>query len=305
FHQGTTKGNGSKFFNFIRDFIGHPSKEVLECHAPKAVLLPVGEMNFPYEWTPELMPTQMFEIGNLVIVGMPGEFTTMSGRRIRNDIKKIYADHGRDVHVILSGLANTYSNYIATPEEYQLQRYEGGSTLFGPHTLDAYRQQFQYLAKQMLSREKISSPGPKFPNLLKKEITLKPGVVYDSAIRHHKFGDAIQQPNEQYSIGESVVVKFCAANPRNNLRLEKTFLNVERFENDEWIVVATDAHWETKFTWHRDSGLLGTSDATIEWDIPAHTKPGLYRIKYFGDHKNIIGTIQEFEGASREFKVVE
>ena len=63
----------------------------MECQAPKAILLPVGEMKFPYEWAPELMPTQMFEIGNLVIVGLPGEFTTMSGRRIRNDIRKIYA----------------------------------------------------------------------------------------------------------------------------------------------------------------------------------------------------------------------
>ena len=156
----------------------------------------------------------------------------------------------------------------------------------------------------MLSREKISSPGPKFPNLLKKEITLKPGVVYDAAIRHH-FGDAIVQPKETYHAGERVEVKFCAANPRNNLKLEKTYLTVEQYENDEWIVVATDANWETMFIWNRDSVLLGTSDATVLWDIPLDTKPGLYRIRYFGDHKNIIGKIQEFEGASREFKVNE
>lgn len=120
----------------IRDFIKVPSKEMIECQLPKAVLLAVGEIHFPLDWTPEIMPTQMFEVGNLVFVALPGEFTTMSGRRIRSDIEKLYADNGRKVHVILAGLSNTYSNYITTYEEYQLQRYEGGSTLFGPHTLD-------------------------------------------------------------------------------------------------------------------------------------------------------------------------
>lgn len=42
--------------------------------------------------------------------------------------------------VVLAGLTNTYSSYITTFEEYQIQRYEGASTIFGPHTLDAYIQ---------------------------------------------------------------------------------------------------------------------------------------------------------------------
>ena len=47
---------------------------------------------------------------------------------------------GPDVRVVIAGLANTYSSYIATFEEYGVQRYEGASTIFGPHTLDAYIQ---------------------------------------------------------------------------------------------------------------------------------------------------------------------
>lgn len=96
--------------------ITHPSPKLLECQKPKAVLIPVGEMKFPYEWTPEIMPTQIFQIGNIVLVGLPGEFTTMSGRRIREDVRQIYAQHGQTVRVILAGLANTYSNYVATWE---------------------------------------------------------------------------------------------------------------------------------------------------------------------------------------------
>ncbi len=45
-----------------------------------------------------------------------------------------------NVTLVIAGLTNTYSSYVTTYEEYQAQRYEGASTIFGPHTLDAYIQ---------------------------------------------------------------------------------------------------------------------------------------------------------------------
>lgn len=45
-----------------------------------------------------------------------------------------------NVTITIAGLTNTYSSYVTTFEEYQAQRYEGASTIFGPHTLDAYIQ---------------------------------------------------------------------------------------------------------------------------------------------------------------------
>lgn len=75
-------------------------------------MIPLGEMHRPYDWGPEVMPTQIFELGDVLIVGLPAEFTTMSGRRIREDIQEVYASKGRSVHVVLAGLANTYSNYV-------------------------------------------------------------------------------------------------------------------------------------------------------------------------------------------------
>ena len=52
---------------------------------------------------------------------------------------------------VLAGLSNEYSHYITTWEEYQMQRYEAASTIFGPHTCAAYRQQYTFLAKSILS----------------------------------------------------------------------------------------------------------------------------------------------------------
>jgi neutral ceramidase len=38
---------------------------------------------------------------------------------------------GEDAYVVVAGPANTYSHYIATLEEYGVQRYEGASTIYG------------------------------------------------------------------------------------------------------------------------------------------------------------------------------
>ena len=42
------------------------------------------------------------------------------------------------------------------------------------------------------------------------------------------------------------LVTQVAAHPRNNLTLGSTYLTVERFDGGRWIVIATDANWETR-----------------------------------------------------------
>jgi len=81
-------------------------------------------MKLPYQWQPKIVSTQVALIGNVIIAGVPSEFTTMSGRRLREAIKKIVSDTCDDEivinSVIIAGLCNTYSDYVATPEEYQV-----------------------------------------------------------------------------------------------------------------------------------------------------------------------------------------
>jgi len=53
----------------------------------------------------------------------------MAGRRLREAVKEtlISSSNGEfndKTHVVIAGLTNTYSQYIATFEEYQHQRYE-------------------------------------------------------------------------------------------------------------------------------------------------------------------------------------
>lgn len=80
-------------------------------------------MVVPYEWQPKIVATQVALIGNVVIAGVPGEFTTMSGRRLRQAISTVMNEaSGDETSVIVAGLCNSYSDYITTPEEYQVNR---------------------------------------------------------------------------------------------------------------------------------------------------------------------------------------
>lgn len=77
-------------------------------------------MRYPYKWQPDIVSSQLALLGDLVIAAVPGEFTTMAGRRMRSLLKNTFAAAGKDVNVVIGGLSNTYSDYITTPEEYQV-----------------------------------------------------------------------------------------------------------------------------------------------------------------------------------------
>ncbi len=110
-------------------------------HAPKPIVFAPGNSE---RLIPHNMPIQLFRIGDLAIAGIPGEITTMAGRRMKETIINAFEDDPIN-EVALSTYANDYAQYITTKEEYELQYYEGASTPFGPHTLEAYQQEFQRL----------------------------------------------------------------------------------------------------------------------------------------------------------------
>ena len=58
-----------------------------------------------------------------------------------------------------------------------------------------------------------------------------------------------------------------------------------------------------RFEWHSTSLLFGESQVTITWDIPLVQEIGTYRIQYFGNWKEIGGSITSFTGKSSQFKV--
>lgn len=157
FTQGDNS-TGNPLWNFVRQFVAHkPSAAQIACHRPKPILLNTGEATKPYAWEPAIVDIQIVRVGTLVLCAVPAEFTTMSGRLLREAVRKVFVDSGAiaadEIVVQVAGLSNTYSGYVTTFEEYQKQRYEAASTIYGPHTLNAYIQEFKRLALKMVSGE--------------------------------------------------------------------------------------------------------------------------------------------------------
>lgn len=62
-------------------------------------------------------------IGQFLIAAVPGEFTTMAGRRLRDALNSEAINNGgpSSVKTVIAGLSNGYTHYITTFEEYQVK----------------------------------------------------------------------------------------------------------------------------------------------------------------------------------------
>jgi len=210
-----------------------------------------------------------------------------------------------DPIVVISGLSNTYSGYIATFEEYHVQRYEGASTIFGPHTLSAYQQIFATLADSLVYGTPLpESAVPR--NLTGDQISFHPPVVWDTVPLGKKFGALYKDAEKSYQIGQEVQVVFYGANPRNNLMTGESFSLVEQLDanNQNWTIRYTDADWDTKFEWA--SHDIAESLITITWNITVGSNtPGQYRISHFGYAKEdpVSSKLTAYSGSSSVFSV--
>lgn len=319
FAGGTTDGPGA--FDFtqnenktsmvnplweaVRDILRTPGPEQIACQSPKPILLDVGEMSIPYQWSPDIVDIQLLRVGQFFIIVSPSEATTMSGRRWKAAVKSTALElslTGAEPTVVLGAPANSYAHYVATEEEYGIQRYEGASTLFGPHTLNAYINLTVSNMGYLASTSTTQPPtGPLPPNNVDNSLDFISPVVYDSPPFFKSFGQVLTPPNASYSRGDSISAIFVGANPRNNLRLEGTFTAVEQFDGGSWAQVRSDADWSLVYTWTRDDALLGTSHVTIAWESESTAAAGMYRIRYYGDWKALGGTVTPFEGVSGSF----
>ncbi|KZV50574.1 Neutral/alkaline non-lysosomal ceramidase isoform 1 [Dorcoceras hygrometricum] len=308
FKQGDNQGN--PFWRLVRNLLTTPSEQQVDCHEPKPILLDTGEMKKPYDWAPSILPVQILRIGQLVILSVPGEFTTMAGRRLRDAVKTILQtggskEFGGNVHVVIAGLTNTYSQYVTTFEEYEIQRYEGASTLYGPHTLSGYIQEFGKLAEALFQGTPVQ-PGPPPPDMLQKQISLLPPVILDTTPIGVNFGDVSSDipQNSTFKKGDDVTSVIWSACPRNDLMTEGTFALVEILKgNNTWEPAYDDDDFCLRFIWSRPAKLSPQSQATITWRIPETAASGVYRITHFGAAKGITGSIEYFTGSSRAFAV--
>ena len=287
---------------FSRHVLYRLSRRLRQCHAPKGLVLPSALVHRRYPVAQQHAPVQLLRIGTLYLVGIPGEVTIVAGLRIRRAVAAI---DGAEVHdVLLAGYSNGCIHYVTTPEEYDEQLYEGGSTMFGRWELPALVQTASAVAIAMVAGHEIELGVPE-PDRSGRARPTKRRIPPDEAAARLRVGDVITEPRERYAFGDTVMVEFAGAHPGNDLRRGGTFVEVQRLDEDStWRTVLDDGDWDTKFSWKRTTGR--TSTVTISWTITPSVRgaePGRYRIQYHGDARAADGMLREVTGTSPEFVV--
>ncbi len=302
---GTDEGPGfpgfkqgrNRLFDTISRLAYRNSPRLRDAQAPKGLVLPASVPNRLYPMVQQIVPIQLLRLGRLHLIGIPGEVTIVAGLRLRRAVAEIVGADLADV--LVAGYANAYIHYVTTPEEYDNQRYEGGSTLFGRWELPALTQTAVALARAMRTGAAVE-PGPRPPDLSQRRLSwlrARPADVPAGGA----FGEVVNQPPAHVARGARVSVTFVGAYPNNDLRRGDTYLTVQRRDPDTgWRTIADDGDWSTMLHYRR-YGRAG-SHITITWDVPADAH-GIYRIRYFGDARGRDGVIRSFAGASREFTV--
>lgn len=281
FYQGELKGNA--FIDALRNVIAKPTPELTQCQMPKPILLAAG-LNKPYSWVPQIMPVQIIRIGDLAILAAPGEMTTMSGRRLREQMAKVMQPEVQ--HIVIAGLSNAYAGYIADPDEYMQQNYEGGFTVFGRWTLPAYVQAFTEVGHALVTGASLPH-GPVPEDLKAHQVSLISKVLFDDKPPFKQFGAVIDDAQASYHRGDVVQASFWGADPRveddANLQLPG-YMEVQHNNGGVWQTVLHDWDWDTVFHWQRVG--VSYSKVILGWHIANDIQPGQYRLVYHAMYKN-------------------
>jgi len=275
-----------------------PTERCRECHEDKVILFAAGELDPPGQT--QILPLTLARIGQLTLVCVPAEFTTMAGRRLRETVAEVLGESTN--HVVLVGYANDYGGYVTTREEYATQQYEGGHTLFGPWTLAAYQQEFTRLARALRDDKPVDA-GPEPIDMRGKVSATSLAAPADTLPEKATFGAVVDKAKRSYKAGDTVEVSFWSGDPRNDFKTGNSYLAVQREDAGNWITVATDNDWSTKCRWVKDEDTPAESRFVVTWDIPDDAAPGDYRITHEGIFLAGGGGVQHFAGESRVFKV--
>ena len=299
FKEGMTEQ--SMFLDFLVKLItGGPKSTdaVRQCQSPKAILFETGSSIPPLQ--SQIRSVTVARIGQLAVLALPAEVTTMAGRRLRQTVKAQLGDWATDV--VLAGYSNGYAGYVTTPQEYDLQQYEAGHTLHGRWTLPAYQQVAAELANS-LQQETVLQPTLAYDDWRGKSPMLK---LHDGIPDRLSDGNNLDRPFQLnkiiYSPGETVTTHFYSGNPTAHYNRNHYFMSVEMLQDERWMKVRDDHDWSTKIRWVKEKKLK-TLVAHLSWDTEDDTMAGLYRIKYISLMTQLDGNTKAFVIASDTFTI--
>jgi neutral ceramidase len=167
-----------------------------DCQAPKREALGFlqtamgGGGAFPSE-----VPLGLVQIDDTSVAFVPAEVSSTVGARIKQRVIAASppVKGGRERHAVVGGLTNGYCEYVATPEEYQLQLYEGGSTLYGQYTAPFLAASFENMAQRLARSDTPPPPGTK--------ADVAYAYPYETGPARHRLADSAEDRVKPVALG--------------------------------------------------------------------------------------------------------
>lgn len=149
---GAAQGDEVFPISYISPFKRGVPKEAPEgCHAEKNIMLSsLQAMGVAADRFPHRVSVSSFQVGDLLVVGLPFEVTFESGNRIALAIEA-QADDSIN-RIVVASHTNGFFGYSTTPEEYSAQWYEGGHTIYGPGTTNFLAKESAKLVADMRAK---------------------------------------------------------------------------------------------------------------------------------------------------------
>jgi hypothetical protein len=223
--------------------------------------------------TPHAVPLMAVRIGDRMVVSVPGEMTAEMGRRVRAAVLSATSSAGIRVPV-LSGLANEYLQYFTTPEEYERQHYEGGSTLYGKLSSNLIRQSLVDLAGRLARGADAAAPYAYDPtNGVKPESP--PFPVGASSAK------AIDQPAASARRLQHPEFSWQGGERGFDRPLDRPFVSLQRLTGRTWRT--RDSDLATRVLWSVDDA----GKYRARWEPSFFAPTGRYRFLITGNRYSL------------------
>lgn len=248
---------------------------------------------------PHWFGLQVLRIGNLVIGSVPGEMSVQMGRRVKARLIENAPD---GTTPIIAGLANDYMAYLTTPEEYDVQDYEGTFTLWGREQGPLMAARLGDLADRLFD----GRPNPAFvepPDTSGTQANNNSPVtqVHSYVPGGRAAGTVVQQVPATVERGSVVQFSWVGGAPSAEGQLDERFVETQILGADgERDTVFWDEGIETIVDHDRE----GTEDRWgVQWDVTMDAPAGIYRF-LVGGHAWADGRVFHYGVASDPFEVV-
>ena len=226
---------------------------------------------------PRVLPITMLRLGDRLVATIPGEMTVAMAQRVRAAVLR--AASALPVRrVVIDGLTNEYMQYFTTPQEYEAQHYEGGSTLWGEYQSYAVLDGLVSLTTALASG--AAAPAPADDDA-RNGVTVGPGATpFPTGAAS---ATITSQPATTQRLARSEL-SWQGATMGADMPLGRPFVTARRLQNGSWVPVADDLGLEV--VWRvDDSGRY-----TAQWEVPLDVPAGNYDMVVTANHYTLTST---------------